>query len=602
MSSLTPEQLSRLKELIQQHLQRNQVFDTVKEMLEHQNLADEEAQEKILASLSQKGVLGDVLAEVQQTPQLPELSVQPNNRYILMKLQYGKAFVDFVGREVAGATFQLHIQFLQQRFASKKVPCSAEPVFDDSFLLNLSTPESGSVDFSSLVKLSSPIHVVLVKEINGKREVIATKNIEWRLMLCTSTLSFPVELTGLGTQAKISIGVLYFSLDLLPKAARGQMLTDRLVNEQLNLEKKYERDIAHGFFEYSNEWWRDFKQIRPGHEKRLVKIYAETEDGSYKPVCSLVQPLRANRLVDSPLQAARFVSLLPFVRDEAPGGMRTEVWHNMHTLLVRGAGDSEDHAVLLCGLLLGFCLDAYVCVGSSGEGPHTWVMTRGEKVTFWEALTGQRLESTDPRVHRYYRKVGCVFNHKSFYANIQVDDIVANTNWDLDDESLWKGMAPEMLEALVGVPKYLPLLGPVSNPQEQEVTIENDLKKRIEDYRKNTDLMTNWDSELSYLLSPALINYELDRVGNVTYGNEEFQESIQRYVPEGHTFKAYPVYFPHTRSAEMFSNILNASISQEIINTRGDTVRFALRVKLMAYPEEKAAVWVMLAVRFRSII
>ena len=55
--------------------------------------------------------------------------------------------------------------------------------------------------------------------------------------------------------------------------------------------------------------------------------------------------------------------------------------------------DCEDHAVLLCSLLLGFGLNAFVCVGTKAKGAaHTWVMTispEGE-VAFWESLTAHR--------------------------------------------------------------------------------------------------------------------------------------------------------------------------------------------------------------------
>jgi len=50
--------------------------------------------------------------------------------------------------------------------------------------------------------------------------------------------------------------------------------------------------------------------------------------------------------------------------------------------------------VLLCNLLLGFGLNAFVCVGTNSEGAHTWVMTVDSnmdstaKVIFWESLTG----------------------------------------------------------------------------------------------------------------------------------------------------------------------------------------------------------------------
>ena len=78
--------------------------------------------------------------------------------------------------------------------------------------------------------------------------------------------------------------------------------------------------------------------IRNSHKNRLVKIFAETDDREasvYKPVCSLLQPMQADRLLDTPLHAARFVSLIPFQRMEAPGAEKVEVWHSMQSFLSR---------------------------------------------------------------------------------------------------------------------------------------------------------------------------------------------------------------------------------------------------------------------------
>lgn len=66
----------------------------------------------------------------------------------------------------------------------------------------------------------------------------------------------------------------------------------------------------------------------------------------------------------------------------------------MQSFLSRGCGDSEDHAVLLCNLLLGYSLEAYICLGTNSEGAHAWVLTKSmiesskKKVQFWESLTG----------------------------------------------------------------------------------------------------------------------------------------------------------------------------------------------------------------------
>jgi centrosomal protein CEP76 len=61
---------------------------------------------------------------------------------------------------------------------------------------------------------------------------------------------------------------------------------------------------------------------------------------------------------------------------EAPGTDKVEIWHSMQSFLARGCGDCEDHAVILCNLLIGFGLDVYLCVGTNGEGSHAWVMQK----------------------------------------------------------------------------------------------------------------------------------------------------------------------------------------------------------------------------------
>ena len=69
-----------------------------------------------------------------------------------------------------------------------------------------------------------------------------------------------------------------------------------------------------------------------------MKLFAETDDREasvYKPVCSLIQPMIAERVLETPLHAARFVSLIPFQRLEQAGAERLEVWHAMQSFLSR---------------------------------------------------------------------------------------------------------------------------------------------------------------------------------------------------------------------------------------------------------------------------
>ena len=60
------------------------------------------------------------------------------------------------------------------------------------------------------------------------------------------------------------------------------------------------------------------------------------------PVCSYARPLRAGRLLESPLQAARFVSLLGYDKTvSVGGGSPAEQWTSLHAFLCRGSGVSR---------------------------------------------------------------------------------------------------------------------------------------------------------------------------------------------------------------------------------------------------------------------
>lgn len=186
--------------------------------------------------------------------------------------------------------------------------------------------------------------------------------------------------------------------------------------------------------------------------------------------------------------------------------------------------------MLLCNLLLGFGLDAHVVVGTNSEGSHAWVMTRQpvvsgkQKVDFWESLTGQKMDSQDPRVHRFYRSVGSLFNNTKFFANVQSDDRVVNTCWDLEDEYMWKGMSSSYIKTLTtssGIGYLMP--SSLQNVGDEEKLLESILRDKISAVRRNEHhLSTSWDTQLSYLLSTALANYEYERVGGGSFAAEEF--------------------------------------------------------------------------------
>jgi centrosomal protein CEP76 len=114
---------------------------------------------------------------------------------------------------------------------------------------------------------------------------------------------------------------------------------------------------------------------------------------------------------------------------------------------------------------------------------------------------------------RFYRTISCVFNHKSFYGNIQADDRVTNTSFELETDMLWKPMDPAKIELLP--PSQIPLCLSLTSCDyvQLEINTEKALKNKIIQFRHNNILSTTiWDDHLSYLLSQALVNYESERL------------------------------------------------------------------------------------------
>ena len=63
-------------------------------------------------------------------------------------------------------------------------------------------------------------------------------------------------------------------------------------------------------------------------------------------MCCYIKVLRAGRLLDTPRQSARFVSLMGYERvARVGGGERVEQWSSLHAFLTRGKGVSTAYLV-----------------------------------------------------------------------------------------------------------------------------------------------------------------------------------------------------------------------------------------------------------------
>ncbi|GMF19769.1 unnamed protein product [Phytophthora lilii] len=296
--------------------------------------------------------------------------------------------------------FCINVTFQQQRQISRDVRCCVDPPFDEHFRFRvdkkrsrISRSRGGStyaVDVTSpweaLCLVEEPVQLDLVKVTKKlltrndasrpmwrelSRELLAVHRLDWRRVLCSTfqLVHFPVQLAG---KMKEPIGSLDIRADLLHCKRTASIAHE--ARAFLNREALQRNASNHSFYKYAKQWWdeyrsetRERKRQSPkklngagdtagedeysqlleqlGSRQRLVKMFAEDEEGRYRMICKFVVPLRVPCAVRSPSEAARFVGLLPYESNAFLGGVADETWRSITTVISLRKGDAQDHAV-----------------------------------------------------------------------------------------------------------------------------------------------------------------------------------------------------------------------------------------------------------------
>lgn len=400
------------------------------------------------------------------------------------------------------------------------------------------------------------------------------------------------------------------------------MTTRSLLEESIRANQATLTRVGRETLLHLKTWWSSLRRDYPHLNDRHLKFVTEDECGRHRFVGNFVDRIMPSRDLNGPRFAARFVSLIPFKREVSLSGGRVNRWHSPFATLSRLSGDVEDHSVLLCSLLLGWGLNAFVAMGSLQTATdqsiqlHTWVITFCEtgKVTYWESLTGEVIEVGPSLKESHYRDIWAIFRQNEYLANIQYDCKCISTSYHIRNPQSWRSFAlPRETSQLLGHSGCLKALESISSKnsiQTLEIDIETSLKTWIIEQRYAKDLQSSFDEQLSVLLQSSLASYEFDRITGISYGNTDFQSSIRSYVHHGECFKAYPTCFNHCNIEIMRRILSKTSIFVDILHTKSNPIkgghrlpypaRFGLRVKVFPYPRDLYAVWVIFAVCYQD--
>ncbi|GMF18064.1 unnamed protein product [Phytophthora fragariaefolia] len=528
--------------------------------------------------------------------------------------------------------FRVNVTFQQQRQCSRDIRCCVDPPFDEHFRFRVEKKRTRSartrggstyaVDVTSpweaLCLVEEPVQLDLVKvtkkllsrdnesiarwsEVSS--ELLAVHRLDWRRVLCSTLqlVHFPVQLAG---RMKEPVGSLDIRADLLNCKRTGNIA--REARAFLNKEALHRNTSNHAFYKYAKQWWEEYRSEtrevklqspkRPnntespdgredeysqllaqiGSRQRLVKMFAEDEEGRYRMVCKFIVPLRIATAVRSPSEAARFVGLLPYESNALVGGAMDETWRSLATVLSLRKGDSQDHAVRVV------------------LGLPTCTSVTGEKFAVHDTRASTR---------RGYCAIDCVFNHRQFFANLQPRAWkLAESSFDFDDESCWKRMDENLIADLpFGQPPTSLTAPDLASVPVLEQEWAATLKRAISSRRRAEGLVTRWSDELGFYLLPALNSYELERLYGVSQvDNAFFQQSVTNFVQEGHTFQGVPSMFTVELADDALAAMTSNPLVADILTLHARSAQFALAVRCFPYAQHTFATWVMLAVSYQS--
>lgn len=222
-------------------------------------------------------------------------------------------------------------------------------------------------------------------------------------------------------------------------------------------------------------------------------------------------------------------------------------WKPPSFILQKRKGAAQDHALVLCSLLMGASYEAYVCKGTvyammpaaEGHGEqlqlveHCWVMTREEGwVTFWEPMNGKIYHLPN----RYTEKVEeeeDTGKKKKKKKKAEDEEAIEEDPDDKPPELLWEGEAPdqkvmqEEIDALPTTKRQPKAKARVDSKRRNEIDISQQKKEKIIADRENLPIAPH----KALLESNTLVNYLPYDSIDVVFNDRNIYANRQNHNP-----------------------------------------------------------------------
>ncbi|KAI9317369.1 hypothetical protein DFJ73DRAFT_635749, partial [Zopfochytrium polystomum] len=367
------------------------------------------------------------------------------------------------------------------------------------------------------------------------------------------------------------------------------------------LHLKFISDETERFLRYASKWTH---ALTARHPHRPVLATTLDLTGHTTFICRYIRPQQPPQHLTTPRQLQRYVSSIPFLADRTAFAADVSLWATSEQVLELGAGDSTEHAILLCNYLKAARpagVDAYVVLGwGIPEGRTAYVLVRNKvgygevQVTLMNAVTGESYRARDP--HLPLKVVGCVFNEENIWANVQRHDDPARVSWNIHDAACWRPFFSSRFPRFDYTSVQCDLLTyrdvSARRCKELEGSIEKTLVAKIESWRGHR--LTRWNRLASKCLKPLVSRLEADHLSLHTIptaATAAAAAAATSSLKGTYRLCGFPLHATYT-DVDAVVEMVHAT---DVHANADPSVEFALAVWCGGYPGGFVSVWVYVA-------
>lgn len=307
-------------------------------------------------------------------------------------------------------------------------------------------------------------------------------------------------------------------------------------------------------------------------------------------------------------KVARFVSLIPFIEDRMQVSGAEDMWCTSQEFLGLGAGDWEEHAILLANYFQWIeehhpskdgAWSTYLCTGNAiVEGESVYVVRmhqRSGSVVLWNAADGIAYNAKDERCPLV--RVGMLANSKNCWANVQKMAEPWKISWAIGNPKmwapLWTSSTPMPSEMVPFEDRQTGLLvyQPTSPTFVDE--LENEINTMLRDqFRKWHKGITRTNHQAMNHFKDLLAGMEAEYMNRHEEGDlARTQRDALKKTLRGHTVHGFPLNMPFRD----IDSVLRAVKNSGVHNVDSDKATFAHVCRVFAYPNSILSVWVYVA-------